>query len=325
MEENQKHQLAPVAQSILKTLIYFDIFHYPLTFREIRKSIVSLSLTDNQIRKQLEKLRSGGLVKEQSGFYFLEGDWKIPYRKDGNRRAGRYWKKARLISGFIAKFPFVRGIMISGSLSKGFMTKNSDIDYFIITEPGRLWVCRSLLILFKKVFLLNSYKWFCLNYFIDSQNLEIEDKNLFTATELVTLKVTFNSELYRQLLADNGWTGYYYPHDPERPNNEKSRNGKAGFKSLMEKLLSGRLGDRLDNFFMDKTVEHWKRKFKSTEPEKENLSLKSRKHISKQNNFDFQAYVLESYKDKLKEFEEKYQVQLTLNGELKYPENKDHE
>ena len=84
-------------------------------------------------------------------------------------------------------FPFVRGVFLSGSISKGFMSESDDIDYFIITAPGRLWLTRTLLILFKKIFLFNSFRNFCLNYFIDSENLYIPEHNRYTATEIVFL------------------------------------------------------------------------------------------------------------------------------------------
>ena len=77
---------------------------------------------------------------------------------------------------FISKFPYVRAILLSGSISKGYMDKDSDVDYFIITQPNRLWVTRLLLMLFKKIFLFNSRKVFCINYFVDSEKLEIEEK-----------------------------------------------------------------------------------------------------------------------------------------------------
>src|SRR4029453_8923510 len=96
----------------------------------------------------------------------------------------------------IASFPYVRCVCISGSLSKKYFDDTTDIDFFVITKPGRLWVCRTFLILFKKLFLLNSKKYFCINYFIDSDNLEIPDQNIFTATELTTLIPMHDYELY---------------------------------------------------------------------------------------------------------------------------------
>ena len=79
--------------------------------------------------------------------------------------------KAKAKARFISKFPFVAAVGVSGSLSKGYYDSDSDIDFFIITQHNRLWICRTLLMVYKKIFLLNSRKYFCPNYFISSEQL----------------------------------------------------------------------------------------------------------------------------------------------------------
>ena len=56
----------------------------------------------------------------------------------------------------------------------------------IITAPHRLWVGKDLLMLFKKIVLFNSKNIFVLNYFIASDNMNIEERNIYTLTEIVT-------------------------------------------------------------------------------------------------------------------------------------------
>ena len=79
--------------------------------------------------------------------------------------ANEIMPKAIKISRKIAKFPFVESVNLSGSLSKGYYDLEDDIDFFIITKPNRLWIARTLLILYKKVFLLNSKKHFIFEVF----------------------------------------------------------------------------------------------------------------------------------------------------------------
>ena len=117
--------------------------------------------------------------------------------------AVKFWKIAQFMAHIIKRFPFVRGIFISGSLAKWNVSTQTDIDFFIITKRGRLWLTRSALIAFKKFFLLNSKKFFCLNYFITDDHLEIEDRNIFTAIEIASVKPIFNLELYLKFLEAN--------------------------------------------------------------------------------------------------------------------------
>src|SRR6185369_8068797 len=167
-------RLTPLSKNILRSLLYFDIFKHPLQAGEVfqccSEPLVSLSV----IEEELNFLMTQGLVSENRGFFFPENNPHYVIRRlAGETKAGKSLKIASRFSRLISLFPFVRGVCISGSLSKGYMDHETDIDYFIVTKPGRLWLSRSLLILFKKIFLLNSRKYFCLNYFIDDENLRI--------------------------------------------------------------------------------------------------------------------------------------------------------
>ena len=112
----------------------------------------------------------------QFGLYYQtqnEPDWSLR-RQECNRRADRILPVAQRMARLIGSFPFIRGVFVSGSLSKHSMKADSDIDFFLITEPGRLWLARTLLVVFKKIFLFNSHKYFCVNYFVDTKHLEVD-------------------------------------------------------------------------------------------------------------------------------------------------------
>ncbi len=147
----------------------------------------------------------------QDIIFWGEDNEAVRRRIDGNLRASARLKTARRYTKIMAAFPFVQGVFISGSLSKGFAGPDDDIDYFIVTNPRRLWLTRSLLTLFKKFFLVNSHRNFCINYFVDTQHLAIRQQNRFTATELAFLLPTYNSQLHQRILQENEWIRNYYP------------------------------------------------------------------------------------------------------------------
>ncbi len=143
-------------------------FPYPLQAQEILEFLPG-KIDPGKLHHSLEQLVDEGYIYRHGEFYSLKPEpHLVPRRLKGNEAAHRMMQKAHKFSRLIAAFPFVRCVCISGSLSKGFIDEQGDIDYFIITRPGRLWIARSLLIGFKKVFLLNSRKYFCVNYFIDT-------------------------------------------------------------------------------------------------------------------------------------------------------------
>jgi predicted nucleotidyltransferase len=49
---------------------------------------------------------------------------------------------ARKKAAFISKFPFIRGIFVSGSLSKNYADDKSDLDFFVVTSDGQSIVGR---------------------------------------------------------------------------------------------------------------------------------------------------------------------------------------
>lgn len=124
-----------------------------------------------------------------NGFYLSHGSADIiRVRHEREQKARLMLSAAATMGALLRRFPFVQAAFLSGALSKGVATKGADVDLFIITSEQRLWISRTFLTAFKKFFLLNSKKFFCLNYFITEEHLEIPEKNIYSATELLTLR-----------------------------------------------------------------------------------------------------------------------------------------
>lgn len=299
--------------SLIKTILYFDIFNYPLIDSEVFRAQADPKLSLVQVQKMLLNLSRLGWLERYENFYgFGDLAAKVKRRKKGNQLAKSQMELARKRSVFISRFPFVRAVMLSGSLSKDYMETGSDIDFFVITKPGRLWLARTMLIFYKKIFLLNSHKSFCMNYFIDEENLEIEDKNIFTATEVAFLVPTVNHGLYTRFRHANLWTDEYYPHFKQRGTNEYVQERGKKAKQFVEWLLSGFLGTRLDTFFLKLTLKRWMKKFSHLTPEHFEVALRSRKHVSKHHPSNYQAYVLNKLE---KAWEELQEQMLTIQSE----------
>lgn len=201
-------------------------------------------------------------------------------------------------------FPFVRGIAISGSLSKGVMHLDGDIDYFIITAPERLWICRSFLILFKKIFLLNSKKYFCVNYFVDENNLKIIDENIFTAVEITYLLPVFNDKLIQKLKDSNEWTHAYFPQFVHPIELAIDSSKQKTFKGN-ELIFKSGLGNNLDLWLMALTFKRWRKKFSHFKEAKFELTMRTNRGISKHHPQDFQNRVLNKLKAKMEQVNHK--------------------
>lgn len=289
--------------AVLKAILYFDIFEHPLKLDEIKNFCMS-RLTDLQLNITIESLLQKQLLVKKNGLYLLNlsDNYKAALRLESNARAEKRMSKARFFSKLISKFPFVRAVFISGSLSKGVMHKNSDVDYFIITSSGRLWLTRMMLVLFKRIFLLNSHKNFCINYFIDEDNLKIPDKNIFTAVEIASLLPMVNDELYQKFNDSNSWVADFLPNAAIK-NKAPYQNKITFLKSFTEKLFSGTAGDYLAQWSMNKTLSYWKKKYKLSTGIDFKNSIRTKTGVAKYHPNHFQDKVLQSLGKKIKRFE----------------------
>ncbi|MDB5001833.1 MAG: hypothetical protein JWQ34_58 [Mucilaginibacter sp.] len=288
-------------ENILATLAYFDIFKYPLTSGEIYLFLKN-KYNQNDFEFALKYLVAGQSVYQFSNFYTLRNDHELIVRRyNGNQKAAELIKTASKVGDMLIKFPYVRGIAISGSLSKNFADEHSDIDLFIITAKNRLWIARTLMHAFKKLtFLVNKQDYFCMNYYIDEEQLEIKEKTIYTAIEVVTLIPLQGDTVIEQFYAANGWTREYLPNKIMRISSAKPLKPSL-FKQLFEKILDNRLGNAIDNILMQITAGRW---LKKTESKKLNskgaiMSMDTGKHYAKPDPGNFQAKLLKQYQQKI--------------------------
>lgn len=303
MQNNNQHN--DLEEQVLKTLLYFEIFDYPLTSREILQFLRIRKNSVHEIAGSLKELTDRKHVFQFGDFYSLHPDEQnISRRVKGNIEAQKCLKIAEEKAKFISKFPFVRAVMASGSLSKGYMDENSDLDFFVITAPERLWIARTCLVMYKRIFLGNSHKHFCVNYFIDAAHLEIEEKNLFTATELITLVPLFNYAGYKALVDSNQWVGGFFPNFKIMKTDKGVE--PSWLRTVFEFLLFPFTG-WLDKFFMRLSLRRWIKLYGSSYSKHDfEIAFKTRPHVSKNHPNYYQGKVLTRYQFKLKEFQNRF-------------------
>ena len=296
--------------TLLKPILYFSLFKYPLTEEEIFN--FSKAESKEQIKLDLMELVNDNIIYKIDDFYLTENnETLIKRRLEGNKMAKNIYQKALTVSRLISKFPYVEGVGISGSLSKGYYDDDGDIDFFIITSPKRLWIARTFLILYKKLFLLNSRKYFCVNYFISSNALEIEEKNIFTATELTTLLPMFGNGSFHKFYDKNKWVESYLPNKTVTDGLSKlNLVKKPTVTKITEYFLDSKMGDWLDTVFLRITYHKWKIKFNHLEERQFNVAMKSTKNISKHHPLNFQRKVIDRLNNRYDELREKHNIHI---------------
>ncbi len=298
--------------SVIRVLLYFDIFKHPLSKKELRE-LIQIELEDEEkLSEALIELTDLNQIYFHDGFYSISSSAGNTRRRlAGEKRANAMIARMKRFSALIASFPFVKAVTISGSLSKNFMDENSDIDYFIITKKNRLWLARTLLIIYKKIFLFNSKKNFCVNYFVSEDQLSIPDKNIFTATEVSFLIPVFNYKSYLEFMKENNWNKTFYPNFPLRTDCFIVDAKYPKLKSVAEKLFSSSMGEKLDTWFFNFTLKHWKKKFKNFDESTFDLRMRTKKNVSKHHPNGFQEKILNQLQSGISDFEKKHDISLS--------------
>jgi hypothetical protein len=181
--------MSPLEKAILETVVYFDIYNYPLRAAEIYRWIWKNAAALEEVINALE---NSELLKEKlsfcDGFFFLKGRGEIiKERLKRYRFAEKKFKKAKKVAWFFARLPGILGIAVCNDLGYGNSPEDGDIDLFIITKKNRLWTVRFLVSLFLKIFRLRpgeaKENAICPSFFVDEEHLNLKEFSAINPAE----------------------------------------------------------------------------------------------------------------------------------------------
>lgn len=291
----------PAERALLRTLLYYHAFRFPLRLEELRRLAERPWAHPEEPEAALAGLVARGLVAREGSLFLVGDPAQAREREAGERAAERVLPRALRRARLIGRFPFVRGVALSGTLSKGVHHPGDDVDFFAITAPGRVWICRTLLMTFKKLFLLNSHRLFCVNYLVDQESLTIPERNLFTATEIAWLRPALGARALDAFLAANRWVEERLPN--WRPAAvEVGEPAQGRLARAVERAVAGSRGDRLDARCRALVAWHNRRRYAHLPREVYDVALRTEPHASKHHPGAFQHRILARYQELLAAF-----------------------
>lgn len=229
---------------ILLILSYTDQFKYPLTKEEIFLRVIGQSdrsLTIKKIEKKLLELVLAGKVAVKDNFYFIKGSDKyIDVRIKRKIYSQKKWLEAKEFVRLIKIIPWVKAVLVTGSLAVDNVIENDDIDFLIITQENRLWISRILVVLFaflkgkKRSWYGKFHNTWCLNLWLDDKSLELPERlrNVYGAFEICQAVWVYDRGNTKQVFFDlNIWAKTFLPNyfvfQKETVPYEISSSGKA--------------------------------------------------------------------------------------------------
>ncbi|KKS88164.1 MAG: hypothetical protein UW37_C0037G0007 [Candidatus Gottesmanbacteria bacterium GW2011_GWA2_44_17] len=212
-----------LSSSIFFTLSYGDIFQYPYTEDELFSWLPKKSWTKKAVQKQLQYFLKRKKISFVGPFYCIRGHTK--HRKTRLQREHEAlfkWKKAEFAASFLRFVPTITLVGITGGLSNFNADKDDDIDFYIGTKPGTLWISRLLATLLMETAGIRrrpedteAKDAVCLNMFVSESSFMVSkrEQDIFTAHEVLQMKPLWErGNAYAHFLKKNRWVSSVFPN-----------------------------------------------------------------------------------------------------------------
>lgn len=226
--------LTELEEAILKIVVFFDMFSYPLTAYEIWRYLsveAKFAETETAAKFLLTRSYLGG----SQGFYYLPGqDTLVTVRKQRYHYTNRKLKIARRAVRLFRLLPTVEFVALSNLIGRHNLRDGSDIDLFIISKENRIWItrffCAGLMkLLRQRPTPQKKRDKICLSFYVDSGHLDLSPMadgadDYYFHFWLAGLYPLYDAGAYHhQLMQANAWLKKYLPNGDFVVNNQSYR------------------------------------------------------------------------------------------------------
>lgn len=306
--------LTSLEQAILRTVIYADIFSFPLTRKELHHYLIAngpYSLSEVEQALDTSILLNNELEYE-GDIVFCSGRQNIlAVRQQREQASLLLWSAALEYGQWLARLPFVRMVALTGALAvRNASDSDDDLDYVLVTTDGRVWLARAFAIMLVRLVRQRGVV-ICPNYVLAESALEQEKRDLFMAHEVAQMVPIYGDQVYRAMRARNAWVIETLPNATEPFFTEPERlpvRGWSWVKRGIEFLLGGWLGDVLENWEYHRKL----RRFSAAMQTPNHAALLDASHV-KGHFQDHGHPVMQQYEQRLRQY--KLEPELPLAGD----------
>ncbi|MCQ3930334.1 MAG: hypothetical protein DPW16_07725 [Chloroflexi bacterium] len=299
---------SPLDQAILMTLLYADVFSFPMTAREIHHFLIGCSASEEEIEcaivnpsAWLTQYIEVGTLNQQPIYTIRKADNTPVFetRQQRDIASMELWPKARRYGVLLGHLPFVRMVAITGALAmRNAGSPQDDLDYLLVVKQGRVWLARLgavVLVRVCKVFGV----MLCPNYVLADTALEQNRHDLFMAHELTQMIPLTGQVVYQQMRSLNQWADAMLPNAqaPFYPEKDAApRRVGRWIQATLELLLTGPVGHRLEDWERRRKMH----KFQSQATQSTDTVLDA-EHV-KGHFFDYGSRTLHCFEESLKAY-----------------------
>lgn len=215
-------KLNNIEKAIFRTIVYYDIFDYPLTIMEIWQWLFKYKCKLSDIvfcLNNSENLKR--YLETRNGFYFLKGRKELLItRKLRRDYSVDKWRKVLKGVKFLRFIPFIKMIALCNSIGHFNIKENGDIDLFIVIKDKYLWLTRFLITVCTQLLGIRRHgkkikDRLCLSFYITDKQLGLEGltykNDIYFYYWLIHLIPVFDNGVYKKFFKANNWVKEYIP------------------------------------------------------------------------------------------------------------------
>lgn len=213
---------------LLRTLAFHDAWGYPPTFYEwLSQAELPDSADLTRAEEAADALTARGLVVQKHGrVVFPERAYLIREHEIKRRLFHRKVRKVCRTAKWLARLPGVKFVALCNATALGNARPASDLDFFVVTEPGHIWQTRFASVLPFKIANrrpkpgTESPDAVCLSFFMDATSLSLESLQIKQGNEpddpylrywFLSLLPVFDDGVSERLWKENTWATKRHP------------------------------------------------------------------------------------------------------------------
>lgn len=243
--------------AIQVTTHYFHVLGKPLTEIEIYQYLFGEKAGKVSFSKFMLLFKESAwvqknLIKKRGIFVLKSEDHLVATRHERMRVSIGRFKKVKRYLWLLHSAPFVESMFLAGSVPISNSKNTSDIDFFLVTRPERIWVGRFWITIMTHVFGVRRHgkkdaNRFCLNHYVTEENLYRDDHDVYSA-ELYSdyFPLRERDQIFDEFQKANQWTKKWFPNIPNRHHQFFEKGNKTWFKSVLERFFTGFIGNSIE-------------------------------------------------------------------------------
>ncbi|MBA3723416.1 MAG: hypothetical protein H0W89_00785 [Candidatus Levybacteria bacterium] len=222
MKLKRKSKLSLEQEAVLITLLYADIFDFPLTKSEIWRYLIAKKKMDQRVFDQSLQSLPSYIVQVNSYYCLINREKIIEKRIKNLPEVEKKLKIAQKVAKRLSSIATIAFIGISGGLAAQNVTPDDDIDLFIIVKKDSVFISRFLImVLLQSMGIRRRYgqkrapNKVCVNLLIDETALTWPNakQDVYIAREIAQIQPLFQrDEMLVRFCKHNKWVKNCMPN-----------------------------------------------------------------------------------------------------------------